>query len=160
MRQHYSSLSKDIILQFYLQVFGTLVFPFQAVILNRLPVPNVGFVCSSGLPPNKVVPRLKQKVTSFKQGVPVITSLRNPSLRLRHWEAIQNLIGTRIVRDKYFTLGNLLQLKVYTHVSSSSLNLLAGFKKKRFTVLDKILRQRRGGCKETMGLISCSSITT
>ncbi len=49
---------------------------------------------------------------SFKQGMPVITSLRNAALRPRHWEAIQNVIGTRLVRDKYFTLGNLLQLKV------------------------------------------------
>ena len=65
-----------------------------------------------GLPPNKVVPRLREKVTSFKQGMPVITSLRNPALRPRHWEAIQNIIGTRLVRDKYFTLGHLLQLKV------------------------------------------------
>ena len=66
----------------------------------------------TGLPPNKVVPKLKQKVTSFKQGMPVITSLRNAALRTRHWEAIQNVIGTRIVRDKYFTLGHLLQLQV------------------------------------------------
>lgn len=66
----------------------------------------------SGLPPNRVIPRLKQKVTSFKQGMPVITSLRNSALRTRHWEVIQNVIGTRIVRDKYFTLGHLLQLQV------------------------------------------------
>ncbi|KAJ7369814.1 hypothetical protein OS493_036331 [Desmophyllum pertusum] len=73
------------------------------------------FLLEKGLPPNKVVPRLKQKVVSFKQGMPVITSLRNAALRTRHWEAIQNVIGTRIVRDKYFTLGNLLQLKVFQH---------------------------------------------
>lgn len=72
----------------------------------------VGICSFLGLPPNKVVPRLKQKVMSFKQGMPVITSLRNAALRTRHWEAIQNVIGTRIVRDKYFTLGHLLQLKV------------------------------------------------
>ncbi|PFX28824.1 Dynein heavy chain 1, axonemal [Stylophora pistillata] len=73
------------------------------------------FLLEKGLPPTKVVPRIKQKVVSFKQGMPVITSLRNPALRTRHWEAIQNVIGTRIVRDKYFTLGHLLQLKVFQH---------------------------------------------
>lgn len=78
-------------------------------------------ICSLlGLPPNKVVPKLKQKVMSFKQGMPVITSLRNAALRTRHWEAIQNVIGTRIVRDKYFTLGHLLQLKVINNCKPRS----------------------------------------
>ena len=76
----------------------------------------IGVFSFLGLPPNKVVPRLKQKVMSFKQGMPVITSLRNAALRTRHWEAIQNVIGTRIVRDKYFTLGHLLQLKVISRI--------------------------------------------
>ena len=80
--------------------------------LDGSPLILLNMLLFSGLPPNKVVPRLKQKVLSFKQGMPVITSLRNPALRTRHWEAIQNVIGTRIVRDKYFTLGHLLQLKV------------------------------------------------
>ena len=49
---------------------------------------------------------------SFKQGMPVISSLRNPALRPRHWESIEETIGTKIVRDKHFTLGDLLKLKV------------------------------------------------
>ncbi|XP_032239531.2 dynein axonemal heavy chain 6 isoform X3 [Nematostella vectensis] len=73
------------------------------------------YLLEKGLPPNRVVPRLKQRVTSFKLGMPVITSLRNPALRTRHWEAVQDVIGTRLVRDKYFTLGNLLQLNVFQH---------------------------------------------
>ena len=67
---------------------------------------------SVGLPPNPVVPHLKQKVTNFKQGMPVISSLRNTALKERHWNEIQAIIGTKVVSDKSFTLGNLLQLKV------------------------------------------------
>ena len=39
-----------------------------------------------GLPPNGVVPLLKEKVDGMKNKVPVITNLRNQSLKARHWE--------------------------------------------------------------------------
>ena len=38
----------------------------------------------AGLPHNEVLPALKEKVVEFKQGMPVITSLRNPSLKHRY----------------------------------------------------------------------------
>ena len=65
-----------------------------------------------GLPGNEVVPRLKEKVTDFKAVMPCITSLRNPSLKSRHWEQIENIIQKSIARDKNFTLGNLLEMNV------------------------------------------------
>ena len=66
----------------------------------------------AGLPHNEVVPRLKDKVMNFKQVMPCITSLRNPSLRARHWYQIEGIIGKAIEHDKSFTLGNLLEMKV------------------------------------------------
>jgi hypothetical protein len=66
----------------------------------------------TGLPHNEVLPRLKEKVLDFKQSMPVVTSLRNPSLRARHWEVIEKIIGKVIVRDKGFTLGDLLAMNV------------------------------------------------
>ena len=65
-----------------------------------------------GLPHNEVVPRLKEKVMDFKQGMPVITSLRNQFLRPRHWQQIERLIGKTIGKDKSFTLGSLLEMNV------------------------------------------------
>ena len=65
-----------------------------------------------GLPSNEVVPRLNEKVMSFKLVMPGITSLRNPYLKARHWEEIEKLIGRAIDRDKTFTLGNLLDMNV------------------------------------------------
>ncbi|XP_070577565.1 LOW QUALITY PROTEIN: dynein axonemal heavy chain 6-like [Ptychodera flava] len=73
------------------------------------------FMLEKGLPPNEVLPRLKEKVLDFKQGMPVITALRNPSLRARHWDEIQRLIGRNFARDKNFTLGNLLELEIFHH---------------------------------------------
>jgi hypothetical protein len=69
-----------------------------------------------GLPHNEVVPRLKEKVMDFKQGMPVITSLRNQFLRPRHWQQIERLIGKSIGKDKSFTLGSLLEMNVRYYI--------------------------------------------
>lgn len=45
----------------------------------------------------------------------MIVSLRNPSLRARHWTEIETLIGRQIPRGQAFTLGNLLEMKIYKH---------------------------------------------
>jgi dynein heavy chain len=66
----------------------------------------------SGLPSNEVVPRLKEKVADFRLVMPCITSLRNPSLRSRHWDQIEVIIGKSIQRNKEFTLGDLLDMNV------------------------------------------------
>lgn len=73
-----------------------------------------------GLPSNEVLPILKEKVTEFKHGMPVITSLRNPSLKARHWQLIERLIQKSIARDKNFTLANLLEMNVRQHWSRQS----------------------------------------
>ena len=44
------------------------------------------FSMEKSLPPNGVVPKLKQKVEIMKDKVPVIACLRNQSLKPRHWE--------------------------------------------------------------------------
>ena len=79
-----------------------------------------------GLPHNDVVPRLKEKVMAFKQVMPVITSLRNPSLKQRHYEQIETVIGRAILREKGFTLGNLLDMnvtRIYTQAHESLITL-------------------------------------
>ena len=59
-----------------------------------------------------MVPRLKEKVLDFKQVMPGIISLRNPSLKPRHWDQIENIIGKSINKNKDFTLGDLLEMNV------------------------------------------------
>ncbi|CAK8691447.1 unnamed protein product [Clavelina lepadiformis] len=49
-----------------------------------------------GLPPNDVVPVLKSKVTDMREKMPVITNLRNPCLKGRHWELIETTIGQKL----------------------------------------------------------------
>lgn len=73
------------------------------------------YMLEKGLPSNEVLPILKEKVTEFKHGMPVITSLRNPSLKARHWQLIERLIQKSIARDKNFTLANLLEMNIFKH---------------------------------------------
>lgn len=46
-----------------------------------------------GLPPNNLVPKLKQKVEDMRNKMTMITDLRNPSLKKRHWEMIDAELG-------------------------------------------------------------------
>ncbi|XP_039271711.2 dynein axonemal heavy chain 6-like [Styela clava] len=45
-----------------------------------------------GLPPNSVVPILKEKVDGMRDKMPVITNLRNPFLKQRHYEKIESVV--------------------------------------------------------------------
>ncbi|KAM5165262.1 dynein axonemal heavy chain 14 [Mantella aurantiaca] len=73
------------------------------------------FMLEKGLPPNDVVTTLKQSILDFKQSLPIVVALRNPCLQARHWDAIHFTIGRMITRDKNFTLGNLLELRISQH---------------------------------------------
>ena len=66
-----------------------------------------------GLPPNEVVPKLRGTVEEFRQIYPTIVDLRNQSLKPRHWERIQDVIGKVVVKDETFTLGKLQELNVF-----------------------------------------------
>ena len=66
------------------------------------------------LPINNVVPELKRAVETYKGTVPVVTDLRNPALKLRHWDKIEAIVGKPIDRENpdLFTLNTLLDLHV------------------------------------------------
>lgn len=86
-----------------------------------------------GLPPNGVVPTLKFKVEAMKDMVliilytqyyyvsvrsiifqlPVMTDLRNPSLKSRHWSLIEEVIGHKFDPDIPLTLTFLHELEVF-----------------------------------------------
>lgn len=47
--------------------------------------------------------------------MPIVSSLRNPSLKDRHWSELTTLIGVQIKGDRYLTLGRLLELQMFEH---------------------------------------------
>lgn len=57
-----------------------------------------------GLPPNKLVPKLRASVDEYRLLLPVVSALRNKALRERHWAKVFAAIGTTLNRDDTFTL--------------------------------------------------------
>jgi len=74
-----------------------------------------------GLPPNNLVPKLKHKVEEMRSKMAMITDLRNPSLKKRHWEVIYDLLKLPQAKsgedeeETYLTLGKLVELGAFEH---------------------------------------------
>uniref|UniRef100_A0A286XH43 Dynein axonemal heavy chain 6 n=1 Tax=Cavia porcellus TaxID=10141 RepID=A0A286XH43_CAVPO len=69
-----------------------------------------------GLPPNNVVPQLKSNVEKMKEKLPVIIDLRNPTLKPRHWAAIEQTIDASLVDSEIpLTLERLSELHVFEY---------------------------------------------
>ncbi|VTJ61405.1 Hypothetical predicted protein [Marmota monax] len=67
-----------------------------------------------GLPPNNVVPQIKSKVEKMKEKLPVIIDLRNPTLKPRHWTAIEQTVDASLVDTEIpLTLERLSELHVF-----------------------------------------------
>ncbi|KAI9002652.1 dynein heavy chain and region D6 of dynein motor-domain-containing protein [Gaertneriomyces semiglobifer] len=66
-----------------------------------------------GLPPNDVVPRLKAMVEEYRSMYPTIVDLRNPALKPRHWEKIQDALGKPLARDESLTLNRLIEMRIF-----------------------------------------------
>ncbi|XP_026551198.1 dynein heavy chain 14, axonemal [Pseudonaja textilis] len=72
-------------------------------------------ILEKGLPENTILPIMKKSLLDFKESLPIIISLRNPSLQRRHWETIQNIVGEAISWDKRLTLEKILELNMFQY---------------------------------------------
>ncbi|XP_063150960.1 dynein axonemal heavy chain 6 [Candoia aspera] len=69
-----------------------------------------------GLPPNNVVPKLKEKVEKMKEKLPVITDLRNPFLKPRHWAILEQIVGAQLIDvENPLTLERLTQINAFEY---------------------------------------------
>ncbi|GFO48619.1 dynein heavy chain 6, axonemal [Plakobranchus ocellatus] len=67
-----------------------------------------------GLPPNDLVGVLKKKVEIMKSRLQVITDLRNPYLKKRHWDLIQEALNYKFEKSAPpLTLGLLVDIKAF-----------------------------------------------
>ncbi|EDO31800.1 predicted protein [Nematostella vectensis] len=71
-----------------------------------------------GLPPNSVVPILKEKLENMRHKLPVITNLRNPALKQRHWDQIQQIFNYHFKDEEPLTLGLLDKIEAFEHTES------------------------------------------
>ncbi|XP_075260085.1 dynein axonemal heavy chain 6-like isoform X4 [Convolutriloba macropyga] len=68
-----------------------------------------------GLPPNTIVPILKQRVDSMKTKMPVIVDLHNREFKARHWEQIHATLQYTFSDENPMTLGLLIGIDAFEH---------------------------------------------
>jgi len=71
--------------------------------------------------PSQVASEMKAKISEFKAHLPIITWLRNPGLRQRHWDKISSILapgrGSFLTPDLDLTLSQILALDIQAHKS-------------------------------------------
>ncbi|KAJ3276290.1 Dynein heavy chain 3, axonemal [Terramyces sp. JEL0728] len=67
--------------------------------------------------PKKVAESVKNKLEKFKSYIPLITILRNPGLKERHWQAISEVVGQTVVPDENTTLTKILDMNLGAHLA-------------------------------------------
>lgn len=72
----------------------------------------VGVMKSLPSEPRSVAEEAKKTIENFHQNLPLISALRNPGLRDRHWKQISKAIGFNIQADESFSLSRALQLNL------------------------------------------------
>ncbi|KAK7497834.1 hypothetical protein BaRGS_00010968 [Batillaria attramentaria] len=114
-----------------------------------------------GLPPNGVVPILKEKVEQMRERLPVITDLRNPTLRPRHWEVIEEVLDFHFTPEDPLTLGLLQKIHAFRH--AERLQEISGQASSEFS-LETILKKDSkdvfilGGTDDIQQLLDDSNI--
>ncbi|CAI9736985.1 dynein axonemal heavy chain 6-like [Octopus vulgaris] len=70
-----------------------------------------------GLPPNTVVPVLRNQVEDIKEKLPIVTNLRNINLKPRHWEKLENILECKLQDGDELTLRKLTEMKADQHIA-------------------------------------------
>ncbi|CAB3225668.1 unnamed protein product [Arctia plantaginis] len=74
--------------------------PFHTLNIDEIQTTTVNYgkkfnQLDKGLPSNKIVPRCKATIDIIKDKIPVLSYLRNPALKPRHWVKIEDILHTR-----------------------------------------------------------------
>jgi dynein heavy chain len=60
--------------------------------------------------------KIRQQVEDFKPHIPLISALRNPGMRERHWKELASMIGIEIALNDTFTLTKVFALGLGRHI--------------------------------------------
>ncbi|XP_069668946.1 dynein axonemal heavy chain 6 isoform X3 [Periplaneta americana] len=88
--------------------------PEEMNVITAKNVKNI-HLFEKGLPPNLIVPKLDASVEMMKEKLPVITYLRNPSLKQRHWMQIERILDYKFQPDEVMSLLLLESVGVFEH---------------------------------------------
>jgi dynein heavy chain len=64
-----------------------------------------------------VAQTLRSELEDFRQYVPLITALRNPGLKDRHWSKISSIVGASVRPDERFSLCVALSMGLKVHLT-------------------------------------------
>uniref|UniRef100_H3GJS6 Dynein heavy chain linker domain-containing protein n=4 Tax=Phytophthora ramorum TaxID=164328 RepID=H3GJS6_PHYRM len=76
---------------------------------------KVAYQAQKQLPGNEAADLLQREVEKFKLVLPVVTDLRSPSLKDRHWKQIHTALGFQMKGESSMTLGGLIERNVMKH---------------------------------------------
>ncbi|XP_035826580.1 dynein heavy chain 6, axonemal [Aplysia californica] len=86
----------------------------EEVTMTTLKFLKTAMTLEKGLPPNAVVNMLKTKVDAMKDRLQVITDMRNPFLKKRHWDLIQDVLNyTFDPKKEVLNLRLLVEIKAF-----------------------------------------------
>src|SRR5690554_5727339 len=63
-----------------------------------------------------IAQQIQEQIKEFKPNLPLITALRNPGMRQRHWELVSSHLKFRLQPDINFVLNDLLKLNLNSHL--------------------------------------------
>ncbi|XP_045784195.1 dynein axonemal heavy chain 6 [Maniola jurtina] len=94
--------------------------PFNTLDIDEIQATTINYgkifnQLDKGLPPNKILPGCKETINVIKEKLPVMSYLRNPALKPRHWVKIEEILRTRITPDMVVTLKMLEDLQAFQH---------------------------------------------
>ncbi|XP_028179118.1 dynein heavy chain 6, axonemal [Ostrinia furnacalis] len=94
--------------------------PFNTLDMDEIQTTTINYgkifnQLDKGVPPNKIVPKCKETIDIIKEKIPVMSYLRNPSLKPRHWVRIEEILHTRFTPDMVLTLQVLEELQAFQH---------------------------------------------
>lgn len=70
-----------------------------------------------GLPANDITPDFKEEVERFREKIPVITHLRNPNLKQRHWLRIEGILNYKFIPGEVLTLKKFEELGAFMYAN-------------------------------------------
>ncbi|XP_022832877.1 dynein heavy chain 6, axonemal [Spodoptera litura] len=94
--------------------------PFNTLDVDEIQTTTINFAkifnqLDKGVPPNKIVPKCKATIDIIKEKLPVMSYLRNPALKPRHWVKIEEILHTRFTPDTELTLQVFEELHAFQH---------------------------------------------
>ncbi|KAJ8737519.1 hypothetical protein PYW08_000114 [Mythimna loreyi] len=94
--------------------------PFNTLDIDEIQTTTINFgkvfnQLDKGIPVNKIVPKCKATIDVIKDKLPVMSYLRNPALKPRHWVKIEEILKARFTPDTVLTLKVFEELHAFQH---------------------------------------------